>query len=106
MKDASITGVVAQLGARLGDGAFVVTDHWEADRCAIGLSAPGDPGRLVYISTSGKPPGRYDVSLELPAAPGADLPYQPAGDRSDLDVETLTSVVGRHLVRRASRPAG
>ena len=99
MKDASITRVVAQLGARLGDGAFVVVDHWEADRCAIGLSAPGDPGRLVYIRTLGKPPGRYDVSLELPAAPGADLPYHPAGDLSDLDFETLASVVGRHPAR-------
>ena len=97
MKDASVVAVVDQLRSRFGADALLVVDHWEADRCAIGLSRPDEPERLVYVCTFGKPPGRYDVSLELPPARGDDFPYTPAGDRSDLDFGELATVVGEHL---------
>ncbi len=97
MKHASITAVVDRLRDRFGADAFRITDHWDADQCAIGLSAPDEPRRLVYICTFRKAPGRYDVSLELPPAAGDDSPYTPAGDRTDVDFEQLAAVVREHL---------
>ena len=41
------------LQLRLGD-QFTVTDHWEADLCAIGNSVPDDPAQLVYILCYGR----------------------------------------------------
>ena len=105
-KEAAIIEAVEQLRSRLGAHAFIVADHWEADPHAIGLASPAEPGRLVYIATLGKPPGRYDVSLELPPARGSTLPYTPAGERADLDVDGLASAVRDHLRVPASRPAG
>ena len=97
MKDASITEAVAELPLRLGTDAFVIHDHWEADLCATGLASPRDPNRLVYISTFGKAPGRYDLSLELPPTPGAELPYSPAGEAVDVDIAELARMVRTHL---------
>ena len=106
MKNASITEAIHELRARLGADAFTIADHWEADRYAIGLSAPADQGRLVYISTYGKLPGRFDASLELPPIAGRDLPYTPAGDIADLDIEALAALLREQLHVSASRLSG
>lgn len=103
VKDASILVAIDQLRARLGPDTFVIADHWD-DLFAVGLAAPAQPGRLVYISTFGKPPGRFDASLELPPAPASDLPYTPNGDRSDLDIAALVSLLREHLRLPGSRP--
>jgi hypothetical protein len=97
VKDRSIITLVDQLRSRFGSDAFVIHDHWEADLCAIGLAARDEPARLVYISTFGKPEGRYDASLELPPASNDDFPYTPAGDRWDVDFEGLATLLGEHL---------
>ena len=97
MKDASIIEAIAELRRRLGKDAFVINDHWDADLCATGLASPREPDRLVYISTCGKAPGRYDLSLELPPAPGDELPYTPVGEAADIDIAELTRVVRTHL---------
>ena len=105
-KDASITEAIARLRDRLGANAFAVADHWPDDMCAVGLEAPGDPGRLVYIATMGRARGRYDVFFELPPLPGSESPYEPAGDVHDIDFEQLLSAVADHLRPPPSRPAG
>ena len=97
IKDESILETISALRARLGGHAFELSDEWEADLCAIGLTAANAPGYLVYISTSGTTPGRYFVSLELPPTPGNELPYTPGEDMPDVGLAELTEVVRRHL---------
>ena len=78
-----------------------VEDLWEADLCAIGVAAPSEPGRLVYISTFSKPPGQYDVTLELPPQLSDELPYESASEWLELDFEGLATIVAKHLgIRR------
>ncbi len=96
-KDQTIRSAVEQLRARFGSNAFDVRDHWTDDPCAIGLSARKEPGRLIYISTFGRPPGRFNVAFELPPADGSEHPYTPAGEQTDVDMERLASLVATHL---------
>jgi hypothetical protein len=105
-KDASITDVVARLRDRLGAGAFILADHWADDLCAVGLAATHEPGRLVYITTLRRAPGRYDLFFELPPPPGSELPYEPAGNVHDIGFEQLAAAVAQHLGLSPSRPAG
>jgi hypothetical protein len=105
-KDQSITDAVARLRDRFGATAFTLADHWPGDACAIGVAPPREPGRLVYIATMGRAPGRYDVFLEMPPLPGSDSPYEPAGDFHDIEFEQLASVVAHHLGLPSSRRAG
>jgi hypothetical protein len=102
-KDAAIHAVLNRLWARLGADAFVVTDHWDADLYAIGISSPHNRGVLVYISCYGTQPGRYGYELELPAQTDAP-PYQVAGRSSDVSFEELARVVADHL-KHAMPPA-
>ncbi len=68
-KDPAILAALDRLRSRLGSNAFVITDNWELDLCAVGIASPHDPGVLVYISTYGEPPGRFGYELELPRRP-------------------------------------
>ena len=65
-KDDEIRALLSWLRSRLGQN-FVVIDHWEADRSAIGAAATDDPKQLVYIASRGQPTGPYFIELE--AAP-------------------------------------
>ena len=62
-KDDEIRDLLSWLRSRLGQN-FVVIDHWEADRSAIGVAATDDPKQLVYIASRGQPAGPYFVELE------------------------------------------
>jgi hypothetical protein len=96
-KDPAINELLDCLHDRLGPDAFVLVDHWESDPCAVGIASPRDHGVLAYVSTFGQPPGRYDVEMELPPALGQDFPYRDAGRHADVDFETLTELIRRHL---------
>ena len=96
-KHPAILDLIARLRERLGPDAFTITDHWESDLAAIGISSPRNAGVLAYLSCYGEPDGRFNVELELPPSPGDDVPYQVAGRYWDLDFETLASIVSDHL---------
>ena len=53
-KDTIITELLNWLRERLGN-TFTVTDYWEADLCAIGISAPGDPAQFSVHLELGPP---------------------------------------------------
>lgn len=95
-KGAAIHAVLAKLWARLGSDAFVVTDHWDSDISAIGISSPHNRGVLVFISCYGNLPGRYGYELELPPKTD-DFPYEVVGRSSDVSFEELARVVADHL---------
>jgi hypothetical protein len=89
--------VVQRLANQLGDGAFVIADHWEADQCAIGLASPHDDGVLVYIQTYDLPEGMYDIELELPLEAGDEMPYKGVGEMSQVTYSELLEIVKKHL---------
>lgn len=96
-KALSILAVVNRLVAHFGNEAITVRDFWEADLCAIGISKPTSDRPLAYISTFGKSPGRYFLSLESPPAPGSEVPFSPAGDYDDIVFEQLVEHISKHL---------
>jgi hypothetical protein len=95
-KDATVMELLDWLRERLGN-AFTVTDNWEPDLCAIGISAPDDPAQLVYILTWGRPAGRYAVELETAPPEGSDLPFQTVGRFDLISREELLGIVTKHL---------
>ncbi|QJW93323.1 hypothetical protein FTUN_0829 [Frigoriglobus tundricola] len=101
-KNSSILEVLDRLWSRLGPEAFVLTDHWEADPWAVGISSPSVPGVLVYISTYAEPPGRFGYELELPPPVSSESRNELAGRGSGVSFEELARVVASHM-RRAER---
>jgi hypothetical protein len=81
---------------------WVIVDHWDADRFAIGLARAGRDDLLAYVSTWGKPSGRFFVELETPDA------VQPLGysatRHDDVDLAEAMLVIERHLT--ATGPLG
>ena len=97
IKDAAILRFIEHLTEHLGPGTFDIVDHWESDLCAIGIARPGKPGFLVYISTFGHRNDCYFVSLELPPAPGSDLPYEQAGEQQTRSFNEVLTLIQEHL---------
>lgn len=95
-KDATITELLDYLRERLGN-AFAISDRWEADLCAIGISAPTDAAQLVYILTWGRPSGYYAVVLETAPPTGSELPYEDIGEFDLVSRDELLGIVKKHL---------
>lgn len=74
MKDLSLLAVIDRLGEDLGDEAFAIVDHWDADSCTVGVADPSDHARLVYISTWPPENGVTSFACEFPAA-DPTMPY-------------------------------
>ena len=68
----------------LGNDAFDVVDHWDADPCAVGVAPRNDHGFLVYISSLSTTQGVYAYQCECPPT-GEAVPYD-----ADPMVETAT----------------
>ncbi len=95
-KDPSIVGLLDHLD--LSAHGWVVVDHWEGDRCAVGIASKGRPGRLVYVSTFEVGPGRYDFECEESLGPDAtDYRVVERGTAESLD--GLRLVLTNHLGR-------
>lgn len=98
-KDPAILAVLVRLRSALGPDAFVLADHWEPDRCAIGIASLRDPGVLVYISFFRELHGRFGYELELPPPHGSDELYEVVGRGEGVTFEELVSVAKAHLSR-------
>jgi hypothetical protein len=98
-KDPAILAALDRLWALLGPDAFILSDHWEQDLCAVGIASPRNPGVLAYISCYGEPPGHFGYELELPSPACDEFPYLVAGTGSGLSFEELADVVAGHLDR-------
>jgi len=93
-KDRSILDLLSRLSPERND--WIVVDHWEADLCAIGLTSPSAPDRLVYVSTHNKSDGRYDYECE--EGRGSTPENHATGDAGqNVDLPTLIAVLQRHL---------
>jgi hypothetical protein len=98
-KDAGILLVLAQLRASLGEDAFDVVDHWEADLTAVGIANPRNHSVLVYLSNFNRDQGHYDVELELPPTAKEDEPYRIAGNHWNVGFNEVIAIVREHLSR-------
>lgn len=95
-KDESITRMIDELRAELGDGAFDVVDHWD-DSFATGIARPDNHAVLAYVSTHDRRKNKYWVSLELPPQAGDDAVYAPAGEHQAHGIQELASIVRTHF---------
>lgn len=75
----------------------MITDHWEGDLFAVGISSPDDPSQLVYILTFGRPAGRYAVELESAPVAGSDLPFRSIAKFDLVSREELLTIVKDHF---------
>ena len=95
-KDDSIVELLAQLDIQRR--GWTICDYWEADLCAIGISSHSCPHRLVYISTFGKPSGRFDYECEhFHTDAKGDPDYDTIDEGCDVDLLALVEVMERHL---------
>jgi hypothetical protein len=95
-KDMAIKELLRWLHQQLGN-RFAVTDHWEDDLCAIGISSPEDPPQLVYILSFGQPARQHKVELESAPFPGSDLPFRTVGRFELVRRENLLAIIKDHL---------
>ena len=102
-KDPSLLAVLARLRHDLGEVAFVVSDHWEMDLCAVGIASPKDPRVLAYLSTWQQPPDRYYLELELPGESDDNTDYHVAGKWESIGYPELREQIARHLAPPKAR---
>lgn len=93
-KHASIRSLIARLELR--ERGWVAVDHWEADRCAIGIAREGDRARLVYVSTFDRGDGRYFFACEM-APTESDRVYRESAEGECATYAELVDVLVRHL---------
>jgi hypothetical protein len=96
-KHPNILEALRRLASSLGQHAFVVVDHWEADDTAVGVASPHDSSRLVYIASPDGGPGLYYAELEFPPSAESDLPYTPGPSHSGVELTDLVRLVSEHL---------
>ncbi len=96
-KDESIIRLIGKLKSVMGDNAFNVVDHWEADLFTVGIAKPDNHDVLVYVCTYGQPVGRYVVSLEFSPGPRSMLPHDLEKDFVVQGLDKLVQVIERHF---------
>jgi hypothetical protein len=96
LKDTRVTATLIELERRLGQGAFRIVDHWEADLRAIGIAHPHDDHRLAYIAM-GEVDATYFLELETAPAPGSELPYAVMGKFHSVTFDELAMLIAGHL---------
>ena len=95
-----LIATVAELRRRLGGSAFAISDHWEADRTAVGLSHPARPGLLMYLAVSEIDPEAFFVSFETsPSGEWVGHPYLPEEEQRVEGLDALADVLAAHLRR-------
>ena len=95
-KDPQIHELLARLRTDLGPDAFVIADHWEPDLCAVGIAAPKDPSRLVYVSTFNRSEDEYYFELETAPEEATDI-FDVAGRGDASSYSELLAIIYQHL---------
>jgi len=95
-KHESICHLVHELNLR--SRGWTILDYWEADLCAIGIASLSSNRRLAYVSTFGKPEGRFDYQCELlPEGVECDTDYDIVDEGVDVGFVDLLKAMERHL---------
>lgn len=95
-KDDSILSLLTQLNLELR--GWTIRDHWDADLCAIGVSSKSFPHKLVYVSTYGKPTGKFDYECEQsPSNTEDETDYETVAEGHDVEYDVLLDAMEGHL---------
>lgn len=92
-KSSGINALLISLREDIGKENFDITDHWEGDELAIGISKKGNPGVLVYISVNINTPIFY-IELELPSETNE---YEQVGVFENLKYKEMLTIIKNHL---------
>jgi hypothetical protein len=95
-KDEGLLSILRRLRRDLGEDAFVIEDHWEADLNAIGIARPDDRRFLVYITIQPQVPS-LSFQCESPSV-DADLPYHSDDMTDGVTYEQLVGAARHHLL--------
>lgn len=104
MKSEDIERVLAIFREAMGRDSFDVVDHWEADPTAVGIAAPADHSRLVYVRSVSA--SAFDATLEVAAAADSDCPYDVVASYIGITAPELVAVVQSHLAPVAASELG
>lgn len=80
---------------KYGSTNIIVTDYWDGDNTAIGLTDQTKQ-YTVYITDNGNTDKKFFVSLENPPT-SDDFPYTPAGDSDNLTADEVEKILVNHL---------
>ena len=94
MKDNSINQIIQFLQKQIGSQNLFIIDHWDADRCAIGLTNQSSQN-LVYLSTYNKKANECYVELEIPGNNAKE--YEVNGSFDNVNSAELEKIVRQHL---------
>lgn len=95
-KHPRILALLRELEVSLPAGSHQIVDHWESDLCAIGVASPGDPRRLVHVSTYGQAEGTFAFECEAPPGDGCE-DYQVVARGEGLGRDALLQKIRAHL---------
>lgn len=105
-KGFSILELLDRLSRELPSSAWQVVDHWEADRCAIGVARGDDPRVLVYVSTYGLELGRYSYECEVPVSGESPRSFRAVSQAHSVEWDLLLAVIKQHLGFHPPAPLG
>lgn len=91
-KDDTIKQLLIHLEQTFGQGKLVVTDFWDSDLCAIGLS-DSKKERLVYISSWKKKQGEFFVSKGKIVVPSVSF-----DERDNINIQQVEGIVKNYLL--------
>lgn len=94
-KDISIKNLIEYLFKKYGESGIKIKDHWDGDRCAVGISDASEKF-LIYMSTYLLDEKGYYIALENPST-NDELPYEPAGEFDNLKLSELEDKLREHL---------
>lgn len=95
-KDESILTLLGRID--LQSRGWTIRDRWDADLCAVGISSELYPDRLVYVSTYGKPEGKYDYECEQSSSSTEDeTDYKTVDEGHSVDFAELVDAMEKHL---------
>jgi hypothetical protein len=103
-KNPALIQTVAELRRRLGHNAFKITDHWDADLFAIGLSSPTDDLKLIYIQLKTKWDDRterlepIDDSFWVSLEDASTNEQTSCKEFDNVSFEKLVVIAQRHLI--------
>jgi hypothetical protein len=103
-KSPAIAELVAAVRSRYGDARVRIVDYWPDDSHTIGFERTTTDDAMVSVTTKDKPPGRYDVSVDVPDREAADDPYLGSGSYSDCVIDGLLATLRKYLIQAAVMP--
>ena len=100
-KSPAIVELVAAVRSRHGEQRVRVVDYWPDDTTMIGFERPKAQDALVSVTTKDKPPGRYDVAVDIPERGAAEDRYLGSGRYTDCVIDGVLATIRKYVTHAA-----